>query len=180
MIRPIIPEEVKEAFFDIAEDKAPGPDGYSASFFKAAWSVIGDDLTAAIQDFFVSGRRISNNILLGQELFHGYNRQHLPPRCALKVDLRKAYDTLEWDFVEAMLHMFGFPGKFIQWIMECSSTTVFSVSLNGELHGFFQGARAFDKVTLCHLTVCLGHGGATSSFVATDRTICLLSVSLAL
>ncbi|KAL0444845.1 UNVERIFIED_CONTAM: hypothetical protein Slati_2207200 [Sesamum latifolium] len=135
MTRPIIREEVKEAFFDIAEDKAPGPDGYSAGFFKAAWSVIGDELTAAIQDFFVSaitkiivqrmsgfmdklvsppqnafvpGRRISNNILLGQELFHGYNRQHLPPRCALKVDLRKAYDTLEWDFVEAMLYVWIF------------------------------------------------------------------------
>ncbi|KAL0444823.1 UNVERIFIED_CONTAM: hypothetical protein Slati_2205000 [Sesamum latifolium] len=72
---------------------------------------------------FVPGRRISNNILLGQELFHGYNRQHLPPRCALKVDLRKAYDTLEWDFVEAMLHMFAFPGKFIQWIMECAASS---------------------------------------------------------
>ncbi|KAL0444850.1 UNVERIFIED_CONTAM: hypothetical protein Slati_2207700 [Sesamum latifolium] len=56
MTRPIIREEVKEAFFDIAEDKAPGPDGYSAGFFKAAWSVIGDELTAAIQDFFVSGK----------------------------------------------------------------------------------------------------------------------------
>ncbi|KAK4397770.1 hypothetical protein Sango_1252500 [Sesamum angolense] len=33
-------EEVKEAFFDIAEDKSPRPDGYSSGFFKGAWSII--------------------------------------------------------------------------------------------------------------------------------------------
>ncbi|KAL0404397.1 UNVERIFIED_CONTAM: hypothetical protein Sradi_2080500, partial [Sesamum radiatum] len=51
------------------------------------------------QNAFVPGRRISYNILLSQELFSCYNRRNVPPRCALKVDLRKAYDTLEWDFV---------------------------------------------------------------------------------
>ncbi|KAL0455507.1 UNVERIFIED_CONTAM: hypothetical protein Slati_0889900 [Sesamum latifolium] len=160
MVRPVEREEVKNVVFDIAEDKAPGPDGYSAGFFKAAWSVIGTELTVAIQDFFISAitecvcadRRISNNILLGQELFHGYKRQNLPPRCALKVDLRKAYDTLEWDFINTMLHVFGFPDKFIMWIVECISTTAFSVSLNGELHGFFQGARDFGRGILCHPT----------------------------
>ncbi|KAL0455496.1 UNVERIFIED_CONTAM: LINE-1 reverse transcriptase [Sesamum latifolium] len=206
MVRPVDRDEVKNAIFDIAEDKAPGPDGYSSGFYKAAWIVIGDEVTAVIQDFFTSGkilrqvnanvlslipnvanpttvaefrpisccnvlyksitkiivqrmqcvmdkiisppqnafvpgRRISNNILLGQELFHGYKSQNLPPRCALKVDLRKAYDTLEWDFILAMLHVFGFPDKLIRWIEECISTTSFSVSLNGELHGFFPGAR---------------------------------------
>ncbi|KAL0455459.1 UNVERIFIED_CONTAM: LINE-1 reverse transcriptase [Sesamum latifolium] len=165
MVRPIEREEVKNVVFDIVEDKAPGPDGYSTGFFKAARSVMGNELTDAIQDFFISGkmlkvnatvlslipkvanpttvaefrpisccnvlyktitkiivqrmqsvmdkiisppqnafvpgRRISNNILLGQELFHGYKRQNLPPRCALKVDLWKVYDTLEWDFINA-------------------------------------------------------------------------------
>ncbi|KAL0288695.1 UNVERIFIED_CONTAM: Retrovirus-related Pol polyprotein from type-2 retrotransposable element R2DM [Sesamum radiatum] len=100
-----------------------------------------DKLVSPPQNAFVPGRKISNNVLLGQELFHGYNRQHLPPRCPLKVDLRKAYDTLEWDFVGAVLRRFGFPSTFIQWIMECITTAAFSISLNGELHGFFQGAR---------------------------------------
>ncbi|KAL0416380.1 UNVERIFIED_CONTAM: putative ribonuclease H protein [Sesamum latifolium] len=148
MIRPVEREEIKAAFFNIAEDKAPGPDGFSAGFFKAAWNVIGDELTTAVQDFFISGK------MLKQELFHGYNRQNLPPRCALKVDLWKAYDTLEWDFINAMLYVFGFPEKLIMWIVECISTTTFSISLNGELHGFFPGARVFVRVILCHL-ICL-------------------------
>ncbi|KAL0455518.1 UNVERIFIED_CONTAM: LINE-1 retrotransposable element O protein [Sesamum latifolium] len=52
-----------------------------------------DDLISPPQNALVPGRSIGDNILLAQELFHGYNQQHLPPRCALKVDIRKAYDT---------------------------------------------------------------------------------------
>ncbi|KAL2235703.1 UNVERIFIED_CONTAM: hypothetical protein Sindi_1302500 [Sesamum indicum] len=65
----------------------------------------------------------------------------LPPRCALKVDIRKAYDTVEWDFLLAVFQLFGFPTKFTRWIEECVSTTSFSIGLNGKPHGFFTGAR---------------------------------------
>ncbi|KAL0310435.1 UNVERIFIED_CONTAM: putative ribonuclease H protein [Sesamum calycinum] len=148
---------IKDAFFDIAEDKAPGPDGYSSGFYKAAWPVIGEEMIKAILEFFttgrllkqrlrivldklispsqnafVPGRSIGDNILLAQELFAGYNRQGLPMRCALKVDLRKAYDTVEWDFLSAVLQMFGFPGTFIGWVEECVTTPMFSVC-NGNL-----------------------------------------------
>ncbi|KAK4381001.1 hypothetical protein Sango_3010700 [Sesamum angolense] len=71
----------------------------------------------------------------------GYNRQGLPKRCALKVDLRKAYDTVEWDFLIAALQLFGFPDFFIGWIEECVTTPMFSVCINGNPHGFFKGAR---------------------------------------
>ncbi|KAL0386496.1 UNVERIFIED_CONTAM: hypothetical protein Slati_4540000 [Sesamum latifolium] len=68
-----------------------------------------DMLVSPSQNAFVPGRSIGDNILLAQELFYGYNQQRLPPRCALKVDLRKAYDTVEWDFLRAVLTLFGFP-----------------------------------------------------------------------
>ncbi|KAL0287518.1 UNVERIFIED_CONTAM: hypothetical protein Sradi_7123500 [Sesamum radiatum] len=42
LLAPVSPDEVKLAVFDIDECKAPGPDGFSAGFFKAAWSVIGE------------------------------------------------------------------------------------------------------------------------------------------
>ncbi|KAL0420609.1 UNVERIFIED_CONTAM: LINE-1 reverse transcriptase [Sesamum latifolium] len=100
-----------------------------------------EDLISPSQNAFVPGRSIGNNILLAQELFHGYNQQHLPPRCALKVDIRKAYDTMEWDFLSAVLKLFGFPPLFILWIEECVTTPSFSVCLNGSPHGFFRGAR---------------------------------------
>ncbi|KAL0455455.1 UNVERIFIED_CONTAM: hypothetical protein Slati_0884700 [Sesamum latifolium] len=46
----------RRAVFAIDEDKAPGPDGYPSGFFKAAWSVIGKEVTQAILDFFTTGR----------------------------------------------------------------------------------------------------------------------------
>ncbi|KAL2225354.1 UNVERIFIED_CONTAM: hypothetical protein Sindi_3049800, partial [Sesamum indicum] len=172
------PDDVKQAVFDIAEDKAPGPDGYSSGFFKAAWPVVGQEVTKAVhtpmtvgdyrpisccnvlykiiakllvqrlsvvldkiispcQGAFIPGRSIGDNILLAQELFTGYNQMRLPPRCALKVDIRKAYDTVEWDFLLAILQLFGFPQTFTKWIEECVTTASFSIGLNGNPHGFF-------------------------------------------
>ncbi|KAK4384117.1 putative ribonuclease H protein [Sesamum angolense] len=100
-----------------------------------------DAMISPSQNAFVPGRSIGDNILLAQEMFAGYNRQGLPKRCALKVDLRKAYDTVEWDFLIAALKMFGFPDLFIGWIEECVTTPMFSVCINGNPHGFFKGAR---------------------------------------
>ncbi|KAL0291968.1 UNVERIFIED_CONTAM: hypothetical protein Sangu_3259000 [Sesamum angustifolium] len=48
---------------------------------------------------FVPGRSISDNILLAQELLAGYNQMRLPERCTLKLDIQKAYDSVEWDFL---------------------------------------------------------------------------------
>ncbi|KAL0286117.1 UNVERIFIED_CONTAM: hypothetical protein Sangu_2747800 [Sesamum angustifolium] len=56
LVRPVTKDEVKTVVFDIDEDRAPGPDGYSSGFFKAAWPVIGDELTAAVTDFFSTGQ----------------------------------------------------------------------------------------------------------------------------
>ncbi|KAK4397817.1 hypothetical protein Sango_1257200 [Sesamum angolense] len=207
-------EEIKTAFFDIAEDKSPGPDGYSAGFFKAAWPIIGDQVTQAILDFvltgkplkqihgtllslipkvrvpdtvtdfwpisccnvlcnaiteiivhllspilerlispsqnaFIPGRSINDNVLLTEELFSGYNQQRLPPWCALKVDLQKAYNTVEWGFLLATLQLFGFPQLLIRWVDERVTMMTFSVCLNGSIHGFFPGARD-DLVIFCN------------------------------
>ena len=56
MIRPIVDEEIKDAIFGIGNDKAPGSDGFSSKFFKAAWDVIGADVTIAIHNFFYTGK----------------------------------------------------------------------------------------------------------------------------
>ncbi|KAL0294563.1 UNVERIFIED_CONTAM: hypothetical protein Sradi_6879000 [Sesamum radiatum] len=56
LVLPVSPAEIKQAIFDIDETKAPGPDGYSAGFYKAAWPVIGGEVTEAILEFFQTGR----------------------------------------------------------------------------------------------------------------------------
>ncbi|GJV71144.1 hypothetical protein Tco_1491139 [Tanacetum coccineum] len=50
------------------------------------------------------------------ELLNGYNCKNGPKRCALKVDIAKAYDTLSWEFIESILKQFGFHNKMIQWV----------------------------------------------------------------
>lgn len=56
MIRPITDKEIRDAIFQIGNDKAPGSDGFSAKFFKKAWEVIGGDIQVAIHNFFYSAR----------------------------------------------------------------------------------------------------------------------------
>ncbi|KAL2237629.1 UNVERIFIED_CONTAM: hypothetical protein Sindi_0954600 [Sesamum indicum] len=136
LLVPFTPVDVKQAVFDIDEDKAPGPDGYSSGFFKAAWPIVGHEVSSAVLDFFNTGRLLKqiNTTLLAlipKELFTGYNQARLPPLCALKVDIRKGYD----------MELFGFPSPFVKWIEVCVTTPSFSVGLNGKPHGFFKGAR---------------------------------------
>nr|XP_043620313.1 uncharacterized protein LOC122592176 [Erigeron canadensis] len=47
-----------------------------------------------IQSSFVLGRHIQDNILIAQELLRGYNRKYGPRRCAMQIDIQKAYDTI--------------------------------------------------------------------------------------
>lgn len=90
---------------------------------------------------FVNGRIMGDNIMLIQELIRKYLRKRSAPRCMIKVDLRKAYDTVSWAFLEQMLAGLKFPHQFIAWIMECVSTTSYSLNINGGLHDNFKGAR---------------------------------------
>ncbi|CAH9070837.1 unnamed protein product [Cuscuta europaea] len=82
---------------------------------------------------------MSDNIFLAQELVRGYTRKRPSPRCMIKIDLRKAYDTVSWDFLERVLLDIGIPALFVRWIMECVSTSPFSISINGSLRGWFLG-----------------------------------------
>ncbi|KAK4384452.1 hypothetical protein Sango_3059200 [Sesamum angolense] len=44
IIHPVTIDEVKTTFFDIEEDKAPWPNGFSSGFFKAAWPIVGEEV----------------------------------------------------------------------------------------------------------------------------------------
>ncbi|GJX63923.1 hypothetical protein Tco_0296823 [Tanacetum coccineum] len=93
------------------------------------------------QSAFVPGRRISDNILLTQELMHNYHLKRGSPRCAFKVDIQKAYDTVDWRFLGFILKCFGFHSTMIKWIMACVTSASFSICINGNVHGYFRGKR---------------------------------------
>ncbi|XP_010666428.1 uncharacterized protein LOC104883583 [Beta vulgaris subsp. vulgaris] len=76
------------------------------------------------QGAFNNGKSIISNILLCQDLVKRFgNRRNQVKGLMMKVDLKKAYDSIEWVFVkELLLEAMKFPTHFIQCIMECIST----------------------------------------------------------
>ncbi|GJS99851.1 RNA-directed DNA polymerase, eukaryota, reverse transcriptase zinc-binding domain protein [Tanacetum coccineum] len=93
------------------------------------------------QSNFIPGRHIQDNILITQELMKGYNRKNGPQRVAMKIDIQKAYDTVNWNFLKKALEEFGFHEKMVLWIMQCVTTTKFTLCINGERVGYFKGGR---------------------------------------
>ena len=65
------------------------------------------------QSAFVKGMSIADNILLMQELVRNYHRDTGPPKCAIKIDFMKAYDSVDWDFLFDVMNAMHFPSQFI-------------------------------------------------------------------
>ncbi|WZZ15546.1 hypothetical protein YC2023_108635 [Brassica napus] len=204
--REVTKEEIKEVLFRMPSNKSPGQDGYTTEFFKEAWEIIGEDITVAIQSFFITGfllkglnstilalipkkdevkmmkdyrpisccnvlykvisklianrlksvlpkfitlnqsafikeRLLMENVLLAIELVKDYHSDNISLRCALQVDISKAFDSVQWTFLLNTLEALRLPRKFISWIARCVTSASFSVLVNGELAGYFQSRR---------------------------------------
>ena len=90
---------------------------------------------------FVKGRLLLENVLMATELIKNYRKDLIGSRSVLKLDISKAFDTVKWSFIEDTLRAMHIPEQFIHGIHVCLSTGAFSVSVNGELEGFFPSAR---------------------------------------
>ena len=99
------------------------------------------DIISPSQSAFVQGRSIADNVLIIQDLMLNYHRDMGPPRCALKVDIMKAYDTVSWGCIMNILSCMGTPTHLLRCIKACITTPSFSISINGELAGFFASKR---------------------------------------
>ncbi|XP_034915333.1 uncharacterized protein [Populus alba] len=68
-----------------------------------------NEIIGPAQSAFLPGRSISDAILLTQELMHNSHLRNGPSNCALKIDLRKAFDTVSWEFIIAGLEAIALP-----------------------------------------------------------------------
>ncbi|CAL1393362.1 unnamed protein product [Linum trigynum] len=95
------------------------------------------------QNAFIRERQIVDNILIGHELMHYLKIKTRGKKgyMALKVDMEKAYDRVDWSFLFAVLEKIGFNSVWRGWILECLMSTTFSVLMNGYPAGFFAPSR---------------------------------------
>ncbi|GLT67788.1 hypothetical protein SLA2020_400720 [Shorea laevis] len=199
--------EIFEALSSIGSTKAPGPDGFTALFYKEYWNIVKDVVLHSIWDFFesdhllreqnhtfialvpkqlgpstvnhfrpislcniiykiiskilanrfkgllhrfispyqsafVPSRSIHDNSIMAHKLLHTLkSKKGRGGLMAVKIDMEKAFDKMEWNFLLAILSKLGFSPKWITWLRICITSSSFSILLNGSSHGLFSPAR---------------------------------------
>ena len=95
------------------------------------------------QSAFVPGRAISDNVLITHEVLHYLKTTKEEKRCsmAVKTDMSKAYDRLEWEFISLVLHQLGFHPRLVEMVMQCISTVTYSFLINGSPRGMVSPSR---------------------------------------
>ena len=109
--------------------------------YKVASKVIANHLKLILseiifeeQSTFVPGRLITDNIIAAYECLHFMkrNKAQVHRSCALKLDMMKAYDRVEWDYLRAIMLKLGFTQNWVDIVMGMVSSVSFSVMFNGE------------------------------------------------
>lgn len=95
------------------------------------------------QSVFVPGRLITDNILVAFETLHHMQHQKAARMgsMALKLDMSKAYDRVEWKYLQRVMEQMGFNSKWVTLMMECISSVSYSILVNGEPHGNIKPSR---------------------------------------
>ncbi|OMP02012.1 reverse transcriptase [Corchorus capsularis] len=160
----------EQTVFQMGGSKAPGPDGMSPLFFQKCWivskaltnrlKVILSDIIRENQSAFVPKRMIYDNAMIAFETIHFMRNKRRGRKChmALKLDLSKAYDRVEWVFLEESMKVMGFPSKWIYLVMQCVQTVSYSVIVNeqnGEIFHPSRGIRQGDPLSPYLFLLCM-------------------------
>ncbi|KAK6164048.1 hypothetical protein DH2020_000912 [Rehmannia glutinosa] len=95
------------------------------------------------QSAFVPGRLITDNALLAFKIFHSmkHNQAKNKGSFALKLDMSKAYDRVEWKFLKHAMLKLSIDDRFVNLIMRCVESVSFSILINGQQGDTFYPSR---------------------------------------
>ena len=92
------------------------------------------------QNAFIQGRQITESVLITNECLDSRLKCRILGLLC-KLDVEKAYDHVNWNFLMYMLERCGFGAKWRKWMYFCLSTVRFSILINGTPCGFFNSTR---------------------------------------
>ncbi|XP_057775251.1 uncharacterized protein LOC130994230 [Salvia miltiorrhiza] len=117
-------------------------------FFKVLSKILATRLSSVAADCvthnqfsFIRGRLIHDCIMLGSEGVNCMNRSCNGMNMACKVDIKKAFDTMSWNFIMRAMQAMGFNQTFLGWIAIIFSFARLSILYNGKLCGYFPCSR---------------------------------------
>ena len=89
------------------------------------------------QSAFLSERLITDNVLVAFKLMHylEHKKKGKENFMVVKLDMSKAYDRVEWGFIEKVMEKMGFHENWINLIMKCITIVSYLVIINGVVHG---------------------------------------------
>ena len=100
-------------------------------------------IISSTQSAFVPSRLITNNVLMAYETLHAMHSRKKGRKgsIALKLDINKAYDRVEWSFLQGIMQRMVFPKGWIKRVMGYVTTSTFYVLINGKPFGNIHPSR---------------------------------------